>query len=283
MAVVQVEHAAVADFERCSYLVIADAITPELRATVLAAGENMLSSTVTRGRDRGADGKDGFRGCVALAPEAFLPLVANPGSCRSSLHCSVPTSKCCPPTSSRCLRSPSAGGEPSGRRSGQAGIGTCSASPTTSAALPHHAWRSSTRTTSRTRHPNSGVTMFPPGSHRLTAPPPIAPNAVDPPGAVTASVCSAGTDDVLFENRTWHAGGINTSGRPRLAVMIQYGYRWLASVDDPTPELLDRTGLSDVELQLLGAPDRNPDGSLAKGRGGEPLRRWYGQLPDASR
>jgi len=32
-------------------------------------------------------------------------------------------------------------------------------------------------------------------------------------------------DAVLFENRTWHASGINLSGRPRIALMLQYGYR----------------------------------------------------------
>ncbi|WP_024800555.1 hypothetical protein [Nocardia sp. BMG51109] len=79
----------------------------------------------------------------------------------------------------------------------------------------------------------------------------------------------------MFENRTWHAGGINTSGHPRIAIMIQYGYRWLAPVDDPAPELLDRTDLSDIQRQLLGATDRNSDGSVAKGRGAEPLRQWW--------
>lgn len=46
--------------------------------------------------------------------------------------------------------------------------------------------------------------------------------------------------------------------------MMQYGYRWLNAVDDPSPGLLYRPGLDDVERQLLGARDRHPDGSVAR-------------------
>jgi hypothetical protein len=77
-----------------------------------------------------------------------------------------------------------------------------------------------------------------------------------------------------------HLCGINTSGHPRLALMMQYGYRWLAPVDDPATDLLQRSDLSSIERQLLGAADRAPDGSLAKGAGGAPLRALLSQ-PDS--
>lgn len=38
-------------------------------------------------------------------------------------------------------------------------------------------------------------------------------------------------DVVLFENRTYHAGGVNRTARARLAVFLQYGFRWLNPVD----------------------------------------------------
>ncbi|MGQ4453208.1 phytanoyl-CoA dioxygenase family protein [[Kitasatospora] papulosa] len=79
--------------------------------------------------------------------------------------------------------------------------------------------------------PNCGLTMFLPRSHRLTEEPVVPTDAIDPPGAVTPDI--TGTDAVLFENRTWHTGGINLSGRPRVALMLQNGYRWLHSVDAP--------------------------------------------------
>ncbi|MFG3518327.1 hypothetical protein [Streptomyces bobili] len=80
---------------------------------------------------------------------------------------------------------------------------------------------------------------------------------------------------MLFENRTWHASGINPSGRPRIALMLQYGYRWLQPVDDPATDLLVDPALSPSEQQLVGMPDRNPDGSLAKGAGAALLRSWW--------
>lgn len=64
--------------------------------------------------------------------------------------------------------------------------------------------------------------------------------------------------------------------------MMQYGYRWLAPIDDPAPQLLDREDLSDIERQLLGQPDRNSDGSVAhESAGAEPLRTWWEHLPAA--
>ncbi|WP_255306182.1 phytanoyl-CoA dioxygenase family protein [Streptomyces sp. Wb2n-11] len=64
-------------FERDGYTVIRDAITPDLRDQLLTAAEKLLASDTTQGRDRGGDGKDGFRGCLNL-DRAFLPLLANP-------------------------------------------------------------------------------------------------------------------------------------------------------------------------------------------------------------
>lgn len=122
--------------------------------------------------------------------------------------------------------------------------------------------------------PECGPTMFLPGSHRLNTSPRLPEGAIDPPGAVTPDLGPC--DVVLFDNRTWHAGGINTSGRPRLALMMQYGYRWLAPVDDPhDPELLDQPGLGPIERQLLGNPDRDAYGAVAKGHGAAALTAWW--------
>jgi ectoine hydroxylase-related dioxygenase (phytanoyl-CoA dioxygenase family) len=80
--------------------------------------------------------------------------------------------------------------------------------------------------------PDAGVTMILPGSHD-TGPVTVPAGAIDPPGAITPDIGPC--DALLFENRTWHAGGLNTSGHPRLAVMMQYGYRWLATSTTPPP------------------------------------------------
>ncbi|MDT0468484.1 hypothetical protein [Streptomyces gibsoniae] len=65
--------------------------------------------------------------------------------------------------------------------------------------------------------------------------------------------------------------------------MMQYGYRWLAPIDDQHPGLLDRDDLTDIEQQLLGLPDRYPDGSMAReGAGCWPLREWWRHLNRAA-
>lgn len=57
--------------------------------------------------------------------------------------------------------------------------------------------------------------------------------------------------------------------------MLQYGYRWLHPVDDPATNLRKDSALTPIEQQLLGLPDRHPDGSLAKGSGAAPIRSWW--------
>ena len=250
------------------FCVLRDAISTELREQVLAASERLLASDLTRGRDRGGDGKDGFRGFLQH-DIAFLPLLANERTLPVLVELLSPNIHL---LSAHLIALPS--GEPKTIR------------------VPAlHGWHrdmygvtddlglaDTPRMAIKVAHfvspltPDCGVTMYLPGSHVATEPPRIDPDRIDPPGAVTPDV--TGNDVVLFENRTWHASGINRSGRPRIALMLQYGYRWLQPVDDPYDELRNRPHLGPVERQLLGTPDRNPDGSLAKGKGAEPLRAW---------
>lgn len=64
--------------DRDGYAVAKDVLTLSERDTVRASAQRLLDSTITRGRDRGTDGKDGFRGCVGLDPDTFLPLISKP-------------------------------------------------------------------------------------------------------------------------------------------------------------------------------------------------------------
>jgi ectoine hydroxylase-related dioxygenase (phytanoyl-CoA dioxygenase family) len=124
--------------------------------------------------------------------------------------------------------------------------------------------------------PDAGMTLFAPGSHLLKDRLDIPVGDIDPVGAVQLALRPG--DVVLFENRTWHAGGINSSGRMRKCVMIQYGYRWLKPVDyvAQDPELL-RT-CTDIESQLLGGTeDRDEAGRITVGSGAAPLRAWCDQ------
>ncbi|MGW5688898.1 phytanoyl-CoA dioxygenase family protein [Nonomuraea sp. NPDC003754] len=256
-------------FNSDGYAVIRHAYDPPLRAELLAAACRLLTSDTTRGRDRGGDGKDGFRGCIAL-DDTFLPLLANPATLPAlitllspNIHLLSAHLIALPSGPPRTIRTP----DRPGWHRDMYGV------------TDDLGWGDTPRMAIKVAHyltditADCGLTMFLPASHLLEGPPTIASGAIDPPGTITPDLGPC--DVVLFENRTWHAGGINTSGRPRIALMLQYGYRWLHPVDDPAPHLLQRPGLDPITRQLLGAPDRNPDGSIAKGAGATPLRQWW--------
>ncbi|MGW7304070.1 phytanoyl-CoA dioxygenase family protein [Streptomyces sp. NPDC054835] len=253
-------------FHRDGYAILPGTITPHLRHQLLDAAERLLASDITQGRDRGGDGKDGFRGCLNL-DRAFLPLLDNPAVLPTVVQLLSPNIHLLsahlislPSGPPRTIRIP----ERHGWHRDMYGVTADLGFPHT----PRMAVKAAHYLTPITS--DCGLTAFLPGSHLLTEEPVIPAGAIDPVGAVTPDI--TGTDTVLFENRVWHAGGINLSGRPRIALMLQYGYRWLQPVDDPATDLRQDPDLTPVQQQLLGLPDRHPDGSLAKGRGAAPLR-----------
>lgn len=89
-----------------------------------------------------------------------------------------------------------------------------------------------------------------PGSNRLMGRPAQAAGAPDPYGAI--EICAKPGDAVLFEQRTWHAVGPNTSPYTRKSLFFGYGYRWMRPMDYVTmpQELLERC--SPIRRQLLG-------------------------------
>ncbi|MFE2579355.1 phytanoyl-CoA dioxygenase family protein [Streptomyces sp. NPDC059378] len=64
-------------FERDGFVVLRDVITPEWREQAAAAAMRLVASDRILARDRSVDGKDGFRGIVAM-DDVFLPLLTNP-------------------------------------------------------------------------------------------------------------------------------------------------------------------------------------------------------------
>ncbi|MCZ1008435.1 phytanoyl-CoA dioxygenase family protein [Streptomyces lydicus] len=268
-----------AAFDRDGLLILRDALAPEVRDRAAEAAVRLLATDRTAGRDRSVDGKDGFRGAVAL-DDAFLPLLANPavlptlvGLLSPNLYLLSSNLIAMPslPDEERTIRVPARHGWHRDMSSTAADLGI--------EQTPRLAIKVAYVLTDP--GPDAGLTMFVPGSHTRTGLVTVPQGDIDPPGAITPDI--GPHDVVLFENRTWHAGGLNRSGRTRLAVMMQYGFRWLNAVDDPAPGLLDRPGLDHVERQLLGARDRHPDGSVAReGSGARPLTAWWEHLNAAS-
>ena len=263
---------ALGDFDRHGFTVLSGAITSTERRDALRAAQHLLASNLTSGRDRGADGKDGFRGVVAL-DDAFLRLIANPavlepvtallGTNLHLLSSHLIALPAIPPGAARSIRTAQRPGWHRDMYGVAADLGPSN--------VPRLAIKAAFYLTDP--GPQAGITMFLPGSHQRLDSVTVPAGSIDPPGAVAPDL--GPQDAVLFENRTWHAGGLNTGKGPRIALMLQYGYRWLAPVDDPAPALLARDDLSAIERQLLGARDRHQDGSLAKGAGGKALLQWH--------
>ncbi|MER6445423.1 phytanoyl-CoA dioxygenase family protein [Streptomyces venezuelae] len=222
-----------AAFDRDGLLVLRDALAPEARDRAAAAAVRLLATNRTEGRDRSVDGKDGFRGAVAL-DDAFLPLLANPAVLPTlvallspNIHLLSSNLIAMPALTDeqRTIRVPARHGWHRDMSSTVADLGV--------AHTPRLAIKVAYFLTDP--GPDAGLTMFVPGSHIRTGPVTVPEGDIDPPGAITPDI--GPRDVVLFENRTWHAGGLNRSGHTRLAVMMQYGYRWLNAVDDPSPGL----------------------------------------------
>jgi ectoine hydroxylase-related dioxygenase (phytanoyl-CoA dioxygenase family) len=127
--------------------------------------------------------------------------------------------------------------------------------------------------------PKSGATLLAPGSHLMTDRLEIPEGQADPVGAVEPLLNPG--DCVIFEYRTWHAGGLNLR-HTRKAVMVGYGYRWLKPMDylQQAPDVLDT--MDTLQRFLVG--ERIDDGVEFKPNGStNPLMDWceqHGVLAD---
>ena len=119
--------------------------------------------------------------------------------------------------------------------------------------------------------PQSGVTMVAPGSNLLTAPIEIPEGRADPANAIEP-LLNAG-DCLIFENRTWHAGGVNLSDRIRKGIMIGYGYRWVMPMDfrRQSQDFVEK--LTPLERFLVGEAYDDVKGFQPSG-GANPLEDW---------
>lgn len=102
---------------------------------------------------------------------------------------------------------------------------------------------------SDTTVPESGSFRILPGSHRLQHLPERGPSG-DPPGAIDVGV-KPGTA-VIFDRRLWHTRSYNYSTVTRKVLFIGYSYRWLRGLDyNQLPvELIARC--DPIRRQLLG-------------------------------
>lgn len=100
--------------------------------------------------------------------------------------------------------------------------------------------------------PGRGNTQVVPGSNRLTGPPACEPGAPHPYGAI--EVLGSPGDAFLFEQRTYHAVGPNHSPLTRKTLFMGYGFRWVYPMDyhpmRDYVELYDQA--TPIQRQLIG-------------------------------
>jgi ectoine hydroxylase-related dioxygenase (phytanoyl-CoA dioxygenase family) len=213
-------------FEQNGYLIVRNALPQEQVERLIDAGDRLIGSDSKRGRQTLDGGRyDCFRNCIALDP-AFL-----------ELH-----------TSHLIYKGADAAAD-TGRRSPgwHRDINTCPSD------LGHHATpRLEVKICyqlSDASRPGCGQTLLAPGSHRLRGELPR--DDQGDPAEIIEPLLAPG-DALLFENRTWHAGGHNRSGYTRKSVMFGYSYRWMRPDDYimQENELLARC--TAIQRQLLG-------------------------------
>ena len=235
-----------AAFDRDGFLIVRDALSPELLGRVLEASERLFEEGF---RKEGLSARNHWqmRNCIGVDPvflevldnPAILPLVA--GILGWDIHLI---------TSHLIVRPPNPAGtdrffkgEGWHRDGGQSSWEMTEPHPRLLLKVAYFL--------SDQSEPGRGNTMVVPGSNRLTGPPAQDPNEPHPYGAI--EICGKPGDAFLFEQRTYHAVGPNESDITRKSLFMGYGFRWVRAMDYLTPDetLLARCE-TPIQRQLLG-------------------------------
>lgn len=213
-------------FDREGYLIVKQAIDRPPVNRLIVASDRLIDSELANSRQTRDEGRyDGFRNCIALE-DAFIPLLLNDrvfpmvvqflGAYLQLLTSHLIYKHPDPLDTSPKMRHPNWHRD-YGRLTNDLGH----------AAVPRAVIKCAYYLTNLTEA-NAEQTWVVPGSNLLKEALPI-PDGGDPDGALEPRLEPG--DCLLFENRIWHAGGINLSRETRKVVMFGYGYRWTAPID----------------------------------------------------
>ena len=254
------------------YLIVRRALDEATVARLIEAGDRLVATDRLRDRQRSADGRyDGFRNVIAL-DDAFIPLLTLATTVPLIAQLFGPNIHLA--TSHLIYKHADQPGTPPSRRTpGWHRDIAGTPEDLGHAYLPRLEMKCAYYLTDLSQ-PNSGATLLSPGSNHLKQKLEINPVSGDPERVVEPLLQPG--DAVFFENRTWHAGGLNFSGRMRKAVMFGYAYRWMRPMDYlvQPPELIGK--VDRIGAQLLGATE-DPDGKFIPGGGAEPMIEWCTQ------
>lgn len=239
-------------FDRDGFLVVREALDPDRVAACIEAGDRLVASDRQEGR-RDAGRSDGFRNVIALDP-VFRELLCHPRTVPLVIQLMGPNLQL--HTSDLIWKYPDASGEEDKRTPGW-----------------HRDIAAVTRDLDHDRmprleikvayyltdclSPTDGQTRVAAGSHRWRTTWQRQPGDLDPAECVVPEMRAG--DALLFENRTWHAGGPNQSGRIRKTLMMGYSHYWIRpdDYDHQKPEVLDQC--DPRERCLIAQQNRNFD------------------------
>lgn len=265
-----VDEKLIEDFERDGFAVLPGVLPSQTVRRVVAAGDKWIKTDNVRQRQVMDAQTDSIRNCISL-DEAFVELLAQPKVLPYMVRLLGPDIKLLTSHLIYRERAPE-GADPLARKPGWHRDFAQAQRSLGNAGIPRLDIKAA-YCLSDMPTPGCGGTLFVPGSHRLRELKPVGKNE-DPAGAVEP-VVKAG-DCILFENRTRHAGGLNTRGDTRKVAMFGYTYVWIQPTDyklqsqETLRQAQQRYG--DIGLQLLGGlpePDQFDYDYDSK-----PLREW---------
>ncbi|HEY8667050.1 MAG TPA: phytanoyl-CoA dioxygenase family protein [Tepidisphaeraceae bacterium] len=256
-------------FEEEGFLILRGVLDKQLLETLIAAGDRLLASDRQENRQREPDGLyDGFRNCIAM-DDAFIPLLTHAGTLPLIVQLLGPHIHLV--TSHLIYKHPDPPGtdpaiKPQGWHRDIAGT----PEDLGHAHVPRMEMKCAFYLTDLSE-PNSGATLFAPGSNHFKEAMEIPPGKVGPANAFEPRLRPG--DAVFFENRTYHAVSPNLSARTRKVVMLGYGYQWLKPFDYTIADPALAGKVDDIGKQLLGAL-RDPQGRFLYSGLDWPLRNW---------
>ena len=215
------------EFDEKGYLIVRNALDSEAISRLEEASDRLIDSDIQVNRQGRPEGfYDGFRNAVTL-DDAYIPLLTHSQILPLVVH--LLGSNLQLMTSHLIYKYPNPPGTPETHRvpgwhrdymQAMMSLGHYS--------IPRIELKCAYYFTDLSE-PKSGATMVASGSNLLTEPIEIPDGQADPANAVEPLLNPG--DCLLFENRTWHAGSVNLSGRVRKGIMIGYGYRWVMPMD----------------------------------------------------